>query len=85
MKCVTVGRRRIALYNVDGTIYATDDTCSHAEASLSDGQLCGNRVVCPLHGAEFDVRTGAALRMPAVAPVDTYTVRVDGPDILIKP
>lgn len=82
---VQIGRQRIALYNVDGKFYATDDTCSHAEASLSEGAVEGDQIVCPLHGARFDVKTGAALCMPAFAPVDTYPVRVQGDDVEVDP
>src|SRR5690625_4171586 len=70
-KQVVVDGHKIALYNVDGTIYATDDTCSHAEASLSEGCLRGDEIECPKHGARFNVRTGEALSLPAWSPVDT--------------
>ena len=73
---VIAGDREIALYNVDGELYATDDICSHEEASLSDGELIGHVVECPLHGARFDVRTGKPLSLPAVVPVETFPVRV---------
>lgn len=85
VKCVRIGRQRIALYNVGGKLYATDDTCSHAEASLSEGDLEGHVVTCPLHGARFDVRTGEALCMPATTPVDTHPVRVQGDDVEVDP
>ncbi|HVA93161.1 MAG TPA: bifunctional 3-phenylpropionate/cinnamic acid dioxygenase ferredoxin subunit [Chloroflexota bacterium] len=81
--CVKVGNERVALFNVDGEIYATDDTCSHAQASLSDGWLEDNEVTCPLHGAVFNVTTGQALTLPATKPVRTYGVRVDGEDIYV--
>lgn len=84
-KLVQIGRQRIALYNVDGTFHATDDTCSHAEASLSEGELEGEEITCPLHGARFNVKTGEALCMPAFAPVDTYPVRVQGNAVEIDP
>ncbi|HEY7060659.1 MAG TPA: bifunctional 3-phenylpropionate/cinnamic acid dioxygenase ferredoxin subunit [Chloroflexota bacterium] len=84
-KLVEVGGRFIALYNCAGTFYATDDTCSHAEASLSDGFLEGTTIECPEHGARFDVRTGAATWSPAVIPIATYAVRVEGDDVLLDP
>lgn len=80
---VVVERKKIALFNVDGEIYAIDDTCSHAEASLSDGELSGCVVECPRHGARFDVRTGAALSMPAWAPVERYDVKVEGDTVKV--
>ena len=82
-KLVRVGDRFLALYNCDGTYYATDDTCSHAEASLSEGFLQGCEIECPLHGGRFDVRTGKATWSPAFVPIATYEVRVEGPDVLV--
>ncbi|HVC80876.1 MAG TPA: bifunctional 3-phenylpropionate/cinnamic acid dioxygenase ferredoxin subunit [Chloroflexota bacterium] len=82
--CVNLGTERIALFNVDGEIYATDDTCSHAQASLSDGWLEDNEITCPLHGAIFDVTTGQALTLPATKPVRTYAVRVEGDGIYLE-
>lgn len=79
---VIVGSQKIALYNVDGEVYATDDTCSHAEASLSEGSLCGDEIECPRHGARFNVKTGQALCLPAWAPVATFAVKVE--DDVIK-
>jgi len=73
---VVVGDEEIAIYNVDGELFATSDICSHEEASLSDGELFDHVVECPLHGARFDVRTGRPLSLPAVYPVRTYPVRV---------
>lgn len=80
---VVVDDTPVALYNVDGTVYATHDICSHARAHLSQGTLCGHVVECPLHGAKFDVRTGKQLSFPAVVPVKRYEVRVDGDDVLV--
>ena len=83
-KCVVLDGKRIALYNVDGTVYATDDTCTHAEASLSEGCLRGEEIECPMHGARFNVRTGEALSLPAWAPVATYEVRVEAGEIKVR-
>ncbi|MDH7568901.1 MAG: non-heme iron oxygenase ferredoxin subunit [Armatimonadota bacterium] len=68
----------VALFNVDGTFYALSDTCSHAEASLSEGFVEGDVVECPLHGARFHVPTGKNLTLPALFPVKRYAVRVCG-------
>jgi nitrite reductase/ring-hydroxylating ferredoxin subunit len=73
---VTVGDHDIALYNVGGELFATTNVCTHDEAYLSDGELFGHVVECPLHGARFDVRTGKVLSLPAVYPLKTYEVRV---------
>lgn len=79
LRCVRFGNRRVALANVDGEIFAIDDTCTHEEASLSEGELFGDVVECPLHGAAFNVRTGAVESFPATRAVRTYAVRiVDG-------
>ncbi|HLT18208.1 MAG TPA: non-heme iron oxygenase ferredoxin subunit [Thermomicrobiales bacterium] len=85
MTQVRIGRKRIALYNVDGEYFATDDTCTHEEASLTEGFLYGDIVECPLHGAAFNVRTGEVEAFPAVVPVDTFEVRVVGDEIQINP
>lgn len=82
-KKVVVNGKKIALFNVDGEIFATDDTCSHAEASLSEGELVGEEVVCPKHGARFNVKTGQALSLPAWAPIATYEVKVEGEEIKV--
>ena len=83
MKRLDINGRRILLANVDGRFYATDDTCSHEEASLSTGFLKGELVKCPLHGSRFNVRTGEALEEPAEENLKTYPVRVEGDNILI--
>lgn len=75
---VSVNNRPIALYRIDDMVYATDDTCSHAEASLSEGTYDGYIVTCPRHGGQFDIRTGIAVKMPAVTPIDVFTVRLEG-------
>ena len=69
--------KKIAVFNVDGEIYAIDDTCSHAEASLSEGEVFDCLVECPLHGAEFDLKTGEAKTLPATQPVVSYKTDVD--------
>jgi 3-phenylpropionate/trans-cinnamate dioxygenase ferredoxin subunit len=64
----------IAVFNVDGALFAISDVCTHAEASLSEGTVDGQTVECPLHGACFDLRTGEALTPPATEPVQTFPV-----------
>lgn len=80
---VNVDGNDILLCNVDGSIYAIEDVCTHDGAPLDQGELEDCRIVCPRHGANFDVRTGEALTLPAVIPVGTYEVRVDGDDIFV--
>ncbi|ASO18913.1 3-phenylpropionate/trans-cinnamate dioxygenase ferredoxin subunit [Actinoalloteichus hoggarensis] len=66
--------RPVAVFNADGELYAIDDTCSHQDASLSEGWLEGCLVECPLHAAMFDLRTGMPTGPPARRPVRTYPV-----------
>ena len=74
----------ILLANVEGTIYAVDDMCSHEDASLYNGALKGNCVECPLHGSHFDLRTGLPNQPPATEAINTYPVQVENQDILIQ-
>ena len=76
--------RTIALCNVQGNIYAVDDMCTHEEESLDQGQLDGFEIECPRHGARFDVRTGEVKALPAVLPIDTFNIRVDGKIVEIE-
>ncbi len=73
----------VLLCNAEGTIYAIEDVCSHDGGELDQGQLDGCRIECPRHGALFDVRTGEALTLPAVVPIRSYPVRIDGDDIYV--
>ena len=75
----------VLIANVEGVIHACDDICSHAYASLSEGDINGVEVECPLHGALFNVTTGEALTPPAEAPIKVYQVQVEGDDILVAP
>lgn len=74
-----IGGRAIAVFNVAGRFWALDDTCTHAEASLSEGELDVEEctVECPLHGSTFDLRTGEPLSLPAVEPVAVHEVAVE--------
>ena len=68
---------RIALFRLDDSVYAVDDTCSHAEASLSEGEVFDGAVECPRHGSEFDLRSGEPNSLPATRPVATYSTKID--------
>lgn len=65
-------------------VFAIDDICSHAEASLSEGEVTPGKIECWLHGAEFDLRSGEALTPPAIAPVTTYSVTIEGESVRIS-
>jgi 3-phenylpropionate/trans-cinnamate dioxygenase ferredoxin subunit len=73
----------VLLCNVEGTIYAIEDTCTHDGEALDGGPLEGCEIECPRHGARFDVTTGAALTLPAFLPIKTYPVRLEGDEIFI--
>ena len=73
----------VCLVNLDGEYFALCDVCTHEEASLSDGEIYGDELECPLHGGAFDIRTGAPASMPVVVPTETYAVRVVDGDIQI--
>lgn len=83
-KCVEVEGQKIALFDVEGEFYALSDTCTHRGGPLSEGELEGAEVVCPWHGARFDVKTGTVSGPPATTGVKSYPVRVTGGDILIE-
>jgi 3-phenylpropionate/trans-cinnamate dioxygenase ferredoxin component len=74
----------VVLFNINGHFYCIADVCTHDGGPLEDGELEGYEVECPRHGARFDVRTGAALCLPAVTPVPTFEVKVEGDDIYIE-
>lgn len=78
MKGIEIGSRHIALYNVDGSIYATNNICTHAHAFLTEGYLEDNLIECPLHAGQFDVITGQAMGPPVTCNIETYSVRVSG-------
>ena len=83
-KAFTIATRRLAFFNVDGRIFAIDDVCSHDGASLAEGSLDGTTVICPWHGAEFDVTCGKVLCPPAVENVQSYPVFLNGDMIEVE-
>ncbi len=83
-KRVEIGDEPILICNVGGTFYAIEDTCTHDGGELGQSELEDCRIMCPRHGAYFDVTTGAALTFPAVIPVRTYAVRIEGDAIFIE-
>jgi 3-phenylpropionate/trans-cinnamate dioxygenase ferredoxin subunit len=76
--------KTICVTRVGDEVFAIDDTCSHSDASLSEGDVTDFKIECWLHGAEFDLRTGEALTPPAVAPLHTYGVHVDGDSVTVE-
>ena len=68
----------IAVYNIDGALYAIEDICSHDGGELAGGEVHGFEVECARHGARFDVRTGAVTEPPAYSPIASFPVKEDG-------
>ena len=83
-KLVEVGGKEIALFNVAGDFHAIENSCSHVGGPLCEGEIDGCEVVCPWHGAVFDVTTGQALGPPAFEPVQRFNLRVNGSEIEIE-
>ena len=83
MICVDVAGKRVLVANVDGVYYATDDTCTHEDASLSSGSLSGDLVKCPLHGSRFSLRTGEPMEDPAEDPLRCFQVQVRDGHVLV--
>lgn len=80
-----IAGRRIAIFNLHGEFFATDDTCTHAWASLSEGQMIsGDEIICPLHFATFNIKTGQCTGGPAIDDLKTYAVRQIGDEIQIE-
>jgi len=84
-KLVEVDDVRVALFNLNGELYAIEDVCTHDGGPLVEGEIVNDcQVECPRHGARFDIRTGAAVSFPAFQPTTIYEVRLDGGDVLIE-
>lgn len=83
-KAITVDDLMLALVNLDGEFFAVDNICTHAFAVLTEGPMADGQLQCPLHGARFDVRTGAVTAPPAWEPLRTYEVRVEGDVVSVK-
>jgi len=81
---VDVDERFVVLIHAGGSWYCIDDVCTHDSGPLGEGPLEGNAIVCPRHGAKFDIRTGEALTMPATVPTTAHEVKVDGDDVLVR-
>lgn len=80
---VVVDGREVALYEVDGEIFATDNICTHGQARLCDGFLEDGEIECPLHQGRFDVRTGKALCAPLSEDIRSYPVRIENGRIFV--
>lgn len=81
---VQIGEEDIAIFNIDGDIFATSNICTHAYASMVDGFQEGDEIECPLHEGRFNIKTGEALCAPVTDPLKTFEVRLEGDDIYVK-
>jgi 3-phenylpropionate/trans-cinnamate dioxygenase ferredoxin subunit len=82
-KTYDVEGERIAIARAEGRLFAVQNVCSHDDGPLGDGAVDGYCIVCPRHGAKFDVRTGEALTMPAVSPIESFPVKEEAGKILL--
>ena len=84
MHVFDVAGTKVNVAGVDGHLHAFDDTCTHRGCSLAKGKLDGTTVTCPCHGSQFDVTSGAVLRGPALRPVRSRLVQIEGEDLLVE-
>lgn len=82
-KQIRVNGRTLALFNINGAFYAIEDTCTHRGASLSEGECEGTEVICPWHGARFDLSSGANLSPPAPRGVGAFKVQIVGNEVQV--
>jgi len=82
-KLVEVNGNEMAIFNIDGSFHAIDNTCTYVDGPLYEGEISGAQVTCPWHGAIFDVTTGQVLGLPAPESVADYNLRIEGSDIEI--
>jgi 3-phenylpropionate/trans-cinnamate dioxygenase ferredoxin subunit len=83
-KVVEVDEQLVVVIHTAGNFYAIDDVCTHDGGPLGEGELQEFTIICPRHGAKFDVRTGAALSMPATKATKVHEVKIVGDDVLVK-
>ena len=81
---VETGDLALAVYNVDGAFYCTDDLCTHGPGSLSEGYIDGDVVECNFHNGQFNIKTGEVVAPPCMVPIKTYKTVVDGDRVLIE-
>ena len=81
---VEIGDRLVAVFHVDGEFWAVDDLCTHDGGPLANGQLDGHTIICPRHGARFDIRTGRVLSMPATRDIAAHEVKLEDGGVWIR-
>lgn len=80
---IVLAETDIAIFRVGDEVFATDDICSHAEASLCEGDQHGYLIECPRHGGRFDIRTGQAKKFPAISAIQTFPVKIEEGNLFI--
>lgn len=83
-KVVQAGGAALAVFNLGGTFYALNNSCTHVGGPLGEGEVEGNVVTCPWHGSRFDITNGQVLGPPARRPVASYPVRVSGGEVFVE-
>ena len=81
---VDAGGHRLAIFRIEDDFYVLGDRCSHAEASLAEGELFDEDVECPRHGSEFNIKTGIPGALPATRPVPTFEVKLEGDTVMVS-
>ena len=79
-----VDERFVVMFHLEGKWYALDDCCTHDGGPLGEGRIEGHQIICPRHGARFDIETGAAMSMPAVMATPSHEVKVEGGDVFVR-
>ncbi|MFN8590030.1 MAG: non-heme iron oxygenase ferredoxin subunit [Thermomicrobiales bacterium] len=80
---VEVGNDPVCLINMNGEFHALHDMCTHQDASLSDGEVVGDEIECPMHGGAFEIRTGLPANFPVVVPVEVFDVKTEGDTVYV--
>jgi 3-phenylpropionate/trans-cinnamate dioxygenase ferredoxin component len=83
-KIVDVDGSQLVVFNLEGKYYAIEDVCTHDGGQLTGGEIEGDQIICPRHGARFCIRTGAALTAPAYEPTATFPVRVENGEVQVR-
>ena len=81
---VDVDGSQLVVFNLEGKYYAIEDVCTHDGGQLTGGEVEGDQIICPRHGARFCIRTGAALTAPAYEPTATFPVRIENDEIQVR-
>src|ERR1700730_18507175 len=84
VKVYTAAGKRIAVCNIEGTCFAVADLCTHDGGPLGEGELVDHQIECPRHGARFDLKTGKAMCLPAILPINSYPIEVRGEELWVN-